>query len=214
MSMASSINLYMIGDFFKNLLAYDPETKASNHVETINESKVLLQELRKRMECAQENDTQTTIINLSDTTLDLNYNDYIEASSGSKVFIRLAEGPDDIKFEFEEPFRPILNKIWNDDDTIILVKGKSGSYFPVHLHKENESLIIVKGSAYEKISNLTINEGEVQYTPRFAGHSFNPITDTLGIAILDQYSKPSFYKVTTVITLDDYYENIRGLKAS
>lgn len=69
---------------------------------------------------------------------------YVEVAPG--VLDRILEGPNDIKFPFEEPLRDVIKNLDFSEATMVVVRSMEKGKFEPHFHRVKETIIPVIGS--------------------------------------------------------------------
>ena len=106
--------------------------------------------------------------------------DYIEVAPG--VFDRRVLHKDDIKFEHEESFRELLEKMDFESKHVLFVRFGFGSIFQPHYHLTDEEIYLINGS-YESNGNI-YKPGSFHYIPANQIHNWNTIEGGLALLTL------------------------------
>ena len=97
---------------------------------------------------------------------------YVEVAPG--VLDRILEGPNDIKYKFEEPFREQIAKVDFGEGTQVIVRSAKGGHFVPHWHRRKEIIRALSGSYYGWVgSDETFGPGDIQVIPARKVHRYD-----------------------------------------
>ena len=119
----------------------------------------------------------------ADAVLSIPTDKYLQVAPG--VFDRALEGPTDIKFDFEEPYRDIIARLNFHDCHVVFVKFEQDGEFVKHYHLTDEIIHYLQGTVRGGIHGEVFNEGDKQIIPAMTIHVFHPLSD--GFAIIELY---------------------------
>ena len=125
----------------------------------------------------------------------LNSQSYTDVGGG--VNDRVVEHKDDIKFDFEEIYRPYMDDLDFSKYLIIFINwgilsvddNISATGFTVingHLHDRVEIIRTIKGSYVNVFEGVQYSEGSIQRIPAYKAHAFTPIEKGYAILMLEK----------------------------
>lgn len=120
-----------------------------------------------------------------DTFISLSSAGYVEVAP--KIFQRVLERPDDLKFDDERQFAAEIRKHDFENNLIIFVRFRHGGAFKPHYHMTEQRIRCLAGSYVGAIDGHVFHAGEVQVVPPKQIHLFQPIQD--GYAVVEQAKK-------------------------
>lgn len=117
----------------------------------------------------------------------IKFDSYIQVGPGVKD--RRVKDKNDIKFDFEEPCRSIIQPIDFDQWMVIIVvfdadkkfQGKITDVEEMHFHDQDEEIILIHGSFLNDSTDTIYNGGDICFIHAYEPHSFNPIEGGIGV---------------------------------
>lgn len=99
---------------------------------------------------------------------------YLQVAPG--VWDRALTGPDDIKFDFEEPYKDSIATMDFDLYHVLFCKFAENGNFSKHYHLTDEIIKYLKGIVVGDLGNKTYKTGDTQFIPAMVVHIFHPVT--------------------------------------
>ena len=108
---------------------------------------------------------------------------YLQVAPG--VYDRALTGPNDIKFDFEKPYKEKIQKMDFDNCHVIFVRFIDNGRFSKHYHKTDEIIHYLEGIVRGGLNGTIFKAGDKQVIPAMTIHVFHPLSD--GYALIELY---------------------------